>query len=73
MEIKYWKAPIIRVLEILALFTPSKKTGKLQARKQEMGSELHLSENLTFGAKITSTRIACLDDSVKISRSELDL
>ena len=36
-----------------------------------MGSELHVSECLTFEAKITSTRIAWLDDSAKISRREL--
>ena len=32
-----------------------------------MGSELHVSERVMFNAKITSTRIAWLDDSTKIS------
>ena len=31
-----------------------------------MGSELRVSECLTFDVKITSTRIAWLDDSAKI-------
>ena len=36
-----------------------------------MGSELRVSEHLMFDMKITSTRIAWLDDSMKISRREL--
>ena len=36
-----------------------------------MERELRVSERLTFNAKITSMRIAWLDDSAKISRHEL--
>ena len=36
-----------------------------------MRSELRVSERLTFDAKITSMRIAWLDDSEKISRRKL--
>ena len=36
-----------------------------------MGRELCVSERLTFNTKITSTRIAWLYDSAKISRREL--
>ena len=36
-----------------------------------MGSELRVSERLMFEVKITSTQIAWLDNSAKISRREL--
>ena len=45
-------------MEIFTLFMSSKKTRKT-------GSELRVSERLTFDAKITSTRIALLDDTAK--------
>ena len=35
-----------------------------------MGSELRVPERLTYDTKITSTRIAWLEDSAKISRLE---
>ena len=55
---------MIHVLEIFALFASSKKTRK-------MGFEVRLSERLMFDTKITSTPIAWLDDSAKISRCEV--
>ena len=36
-----------------------------------MGSELRVSEHLTFDMKLTSMQIAWLNDSTKISRREL--
>ena len=60
------KTLIIRVLEIRVF----KENAKIRSMPK-MGSELRVSERLTFGEKITSTRIAWLDDSAKISRRAL--
>ena len=60
----YCKTPIIRMLEIFPLFASSKKTRKI-------GSELCVSERLTFDRKITSAQIDWLEDSAKISRRKL--
>ena len=62
---RYCKTPIIRVLEIFTL-----ENAKITSTRK-IGSELHVSERLKFDMKITSTRTAWLDDSVKISRWEL--
>ena len=63
------------MLELFALFASSRKTRKLENAKiaitQIIGSKLGVSEHLTFDVKITSMRIAWLDDSAKISCREL--